>query len=49
VSKAKSDPKASSMLQSVSVRIYNLPDGAREEGIVKEVASSWVSQWWSMS
>jgi hypothetical protein len=39
ISKTNVDPKYSSMLQSVWVKIFNLPGSAREEGIIKEVAS----------
>jgi hypothetical protein len=39
VTKANSDLMASSVLQCVWIKIYNLPDIAREEGIIREVAS----------
>ncbi|PWZ15898.1 hypothetical protein Zm00014a_019861 [Zea mays] len=39
VTKSKSDPKASSVLQCVWIKIYNLSDIVREEGIIREVAS----------
>jgi|UniRef100_A0A804MMQ4 hypothetical protein len=39
VTKSKADLKASSVLQCVWIKIYNLPDIAREEGIIREVAS----------
>jgi hypothetical protein len=39
VSKATTDPKSSLPLHSVWVKIFNLPDGALDEGIVKKVAS----------